>query len=356
MRKISKLIGLGLALTMLGGVLAGCSSGSAQGAETGASTKTEDTVKVGMIALGFGTQSFNDDVLAGITLAEEKYGIEAMPLEVAEVSDVANSLRTLISQGCELLVVSTSEYKDGMIEVAQEFPEIKFLYLSEVIEGYDNIMSTEYKENEGSFLAGVLAGLLTETNKVGAILAIEEPLQSRYKSGYTAGVKAVNPDAEVQTAFTNSYQDVGKGSEVAKVMYSKGVDFIGTYAAACNLGVFQAAAEAGEGRYAFGAANGQFDKMPDKILASVVKPIDQAISDIIGEMLEGNFDTSQPKSLGIKENGVTLKFTDNEALLSIISEENMAIFNEIREMVINREIIVPETDEEVKNFTYTYSK
>ena len=60
-------------------------------------------------------------------------------------------------------------------------------------------------------------------------------------------------------------------------MYSQGCDYVGCYAGACNLGVFQAAEEAGDGKYCFGAANGQFDKSYEKILASVVKPIDEAI-------------------------------------------------------------------------------
>ncbi|SDL04427.1 BMP family lipoprotein [Natronincola ferrireducens] len=350
MKKFNKLVVFILLMSMIVGVLVGC------GSKDTTPSNDNNKVKVGLIALGFGTQSFNDDVLAGLKSAETELNIEAMPLEVPTVSDVANSLRTLIGQGAELLIVTTSEFKDGMLEVAEEYPDIKFLYLSEALEGYDNIMSILYKEHEASFLAGALAGLMTETNKVGAVLALGESIQYRYQYGYMAGVKSVNPDAEVMTAFTNSYTDVGRGNEAANTMYNRGADFVGTYSGAGNLGVFQAAADAGEGKYAFGAANGQFDRMPDKILASVVKPIDKAIYRIVADYLEGEFDTSSPKQLGLLEEGVTLLYTPNEELLKIIPEDVKDIMDDIFEKVKSGEIVVPGTEEEFKDFNYSYSK
>ena len=355
MKKFNKLVVFMLLMSMVVGMLAGCGSKDATGQNDGASDGTKK-VKVGIIALGFGTQSFNDDVLAGIKAAEADLNVEAMPLEVPTVSDVANSLRTLIGQGAELLVVTTSEFKDGMLEVAEEYPDVKFLYLSEPVEGYDNVMSILYKEHEASFLAGALAGLMTKTNKVGTVLALGESIQYRYQYGYMAGVKSVNPNAEVMTAFTNSYSDVGKGNEAANTMYNRGADFVGTYSGAGNLGVFQAAVDAGEGKYAFGAANGQFDKMPDKILASVVKPIDKAIYGIIENYIAGEFDTSAPQELGLKEEGVTLLYTPNEELLKIIPEDIKNTMDDLVEKVKSGEIVVPSTEEEFKNFSYSYSK
>lgn len=320
----------------------------------GGSVFAQRRVGVGVIALEFGSQSFNDDILAGLKLAEKDLGIKAMSLEVPTVSDVANSLRILIAQGVELIVISTSEFKDGMLEVAEEYPDVKFLYLSEVVEGYPNIMSIAYREHEAAFLAGALGGLLTKTNTIGAVLALQESVQYRYENGYKAGAMAVNPDAQVLVAFTNSYTDIVKGKEVANVMYQKGADFVGTYAGACNLGVFSAAEDAGEGRYAFGAANGQFGESPDKILASVVKPIDQAIYGIVEEYLAGQFDTSAPKMLGLKERGVILLLTSNEALLNTIPAEAKAIIEDLAAKVMSGEIQVPGSAEELKNFNYRY--
>ena len=361
---MKKLIALGMAATMAIGLLTGCgSSSSAPAADTKAESKTTtdagktSDLTVGMIANAFGTQSYNDDVLAGLELAEQELGIKGIPLEVPEISDSANSIRTLISQGATFIMVPSSEYKDGMLEVAAENPDVKFLYLAEAIDGVDNIMSVAYRENEAAFLGGALAGMMTKTNNVGAVMAVGETLQYRYQFGFSAGVKAVNPDCEIQSAFTNSYTDVGQGSEVAKIMYNKGADFIGTYAGACNLGVFNAAKDAGDGKYCLGAANGQFDKMPDKIVASVVKPADQAILSIIkGYMETGEFDTSKPMSLGLKEGGVKLLFTNNDELLKTVPEDVMSAIEDLTAKVESGEIKVPADESEFNSFTYSYTK
>ena len=361
---MKKLIALGMAETMAIGLLTGCgSSSSTPAADTKAESKTTtdagktSDLTVGMIANAFGTQSYNDDVLAGLELAEQELGIKGIPLEVPEISDSANSIRTLISQGATFIMVPSSEYKDGMLEVAAENPDVKFLYLAEAIDGVDNIMSVAYRENEAAFLGGALAGMMTKTNNVGAVMAVGETLQYRYQFGFSAGVKAVNPDCEIQSAFTNSYTDVGQGSEVAKIMYNKGADFIGTYAGACNLGVFNAAKDAGDGKYCLGAANGQFDKMPDKIVASVVKPADQAILSIIkGYMETGEFDTSKPMSLGLKEGGVKLLFTNNDELLKTVPEDVMSAIEDLTAKVESGEIKVPADESEFNSFTYSYTK
>lgn len=368
-RIVSTLLAAGMGLSLLTGCQSGQptggtaaaekteTSGKAEAAsEDGAQDKKSDLV-VGMIASAFGTQSYNDDVLAGMELAEKELGVKGIPLEVPEISDSANSLRTLISQGANFIMVPSSEYKDGMLEVAAENPELKFLYLAEAIDGGGNIMSVAYRENEAAFLGGALSGLMTKTNNVGAVMAVGETLQYRYQFGFTAGVKAVNPECEVQSAFTNSYTDVGQGSEVAKIMYNKGADIIGTYSGACNLGVFNAAKDAGEGTYCLGAANGQFDKMPDKILASVVKPADQAILSILKEYQEtGVFDTSIPMSLGLKEGGVKLLFTNNEELLKLIPDDVKSAIDDLTAKVESGEIKVPSSEEEFNSFTYQYAK
>ena len=132
--------------------LAGC-GGSGNGGNEQAG---DGALHVGMICESLGTQSFNDDVLAGLQRAQEELGIALDYIEVSEISDAANSLRTLIAQGCTFMVVPSASYRDAMVEVATEYTDVKFLYLAAAEEGYDNIMSVEYRENEGAFLGGAL--------------------------------------------------------------------------------------------------------------------------------------------------------------------------------------------------------
>ncbi len=366
---MKKLLALLLTLTMLF-TLAACSQPAEQTEEQPAEQPTEETTEetteqeteaapsdivTGMIAYTFGTGSYSDDVLAGLQKAEDQLGIPHYALEIADVAETANAFRTLIQQGVNFVLVSTSEYADGMLEVAQEYPDIKFLYTAEYLaDAPENIMSFEYREDEAAFLAGALGGLLTQNNKIGAVLAVAEPLQLRYQYGYTAGANTVNPDAEVLISFTNSYADTNLGYEHANAMYTQGADFVGCYAGACNLGVFQAAEEAGDGYYSFGAANGQFDASYEKIIASVVKPVDEAILSILRNYQETGVFASDTSSLGVAESGVVLLFTDNDALLTLVGDDNMAVIEDLTAKIISGEIDVPGTEEEYNAYSYTY--
>lgn len=353
---MKRVVSLLLCLMMVASLTACGGEKTTETSSNDGATKTETTdIVTGMIAYSFGTQSFSDDVLAGLVKAEEELQIPHYELEIADVTETASGFRTLIQQGVNFVVATTAEYCDGMLEVANEYPDVYFLYLAEYLEDApENVISFEYRENEAAFLAGALGALLTGNNKIGAVLAVTDPIQLRYQYGYMAGAKAINPECEVMVTFTNSYADTNIGYEHASAMYSQGCDYVGCYAGACNLGVFQAAEEAGAEKYCFGAANGQFDKCHDKIVASVVKPIDEAIVALLRDGLEnGKFDTSI-SSLGLKEGGVKLLFTDNQELLSMVGDENMAIIDDLKEKIVSGELIVPATEEEWNSFDYTY--
>ena len=340
-----------LALIMAGAMalsLVACGGG---GSGEGGSTD-DGSLRVGLIASSMGTQSFNDDVWAGLENAEAELGISAEYIEVSEVSDAANSLRTLIAQGDTLLVVPSSEFHDAMMEVAAEYPDCDFMYLAGEETGAENVMSVEYKENEAAFLGGALAASLSQTGKIGTVMAVQEPLQLRYQYGYMAGAKTVNPDCEVSVLFTNSYTDTNLGLESAKALYDKGADYVSCFAGACNLGVFNAAKEAGDGKYCLGAATGQFDKMPDKIVASVVKSIDVALYDMIKDYKDnGTFNGGGCTVLGLKEGGVELRYTTmNDELLNSIPEDVKASIEDLQNKIINGEITVPGTEEEYNTY------
>ena len=354
MKKVTKIAALLLIVLI---ALTGCSKKEGGSSSSASSTATaaaaeaaeKETVelKLGMIASIFGTQSFNDDIRDGVIAVCDKYGFENICLEVPDIADGANSLRTLISQGVNFVVVGSAEYADATKEVALEYPEVKFLYLNESTDMPENVMVTTYAEQEGAFLIGALAGLLTETDNVGSVAAVSgDIIQERFTWGFRAGAEYVNPDITVQSAFTNSYSDINKGQEVANAMYSKGADIVSTFAGACNIGVFNAAASAGDGRYCFGAAKGQFDQMPDKIIASLVKPVDQAVLSIVSDYVDnGAFDTSAPVSLGLANKGVIVRYTDqNDDLLAMITPEIQAKLDEISNAIISGEIVPPQVE------------
>lgn len=356
---MKKKIAKGVLAAMLGTIMLFTTACGGAGSEPKSTESTDSSskgTKVGMVALNLGTHSYSDDVNTGLENAKEELGIEPMVLELSSITEVESGYNTLISQGCNLIVVPADEFKDAMMNVSAANPDVTFIYTNAIIEGNDSIISGDCRENESAFLGGALAAVTTKTNKIGVVLAMTTEAQTRYLNGFTAGVQAVNPDAEVQIAYTNSFSDVNLGLETASVMYEKGCDIVATYAGACNLGVFSAGEEAGEGTYCIGAATGQFDESPDKIIASVVKPIDVALVDILSQYFDGTLKGGDSWSLGLKENGVDLKWTDNSALLEQVPEESVNMIEDLKQKIIDGTIVVPSTEEELETFDYVYSK
>ena len=342
---MKKLAAMVLAGAMLLSTTACGGAQDSAGADGGAGDAGK-TYKVAVLAegAGFGTQSFNDVALEGAERAANDFGIEVIKLEVKEIADLENSLRSLAQQGCDMVITPSSTIKDAVSMVAPEYPDMKFGLLDTQIEGYDNVASASYREQEAAFLLGALGGYLTETNKLGYVGGISGVIQDRFQYGYEAGVKYANPDAEVTSLYTGSFSDVGKGKEIATMMYSDGCDYIAPSAGACNLGVFQAAQEAGDGKWSFGAANGQFNQMPDKIIASQVKRVDNIAYDMIKSMIEGTF-KGEGKEYGLKEGGVDLMYSTEEGMADKVPQEIKDKVEALREQIINGELTPPATKE-----------
>jgi len=207
--------------------------------EAEATKAPEKTFSVALVAdgAGLGAQSFNDVALEGLQKAEKDFGITITTLEVKEAADLANSLRSLAQQGVNLIVTPSSGIKDAVTEVSADYPDVYFALLDVQVESLNNVVSSSYREQEAAFLLGALGASLTETDKIGYVGGISGTIQDRFQYGYMAGAAYVNKEVEVVASYTGSFSDVGKGKEIATMMYSEGADFIAPAAGACNLGV-----------------------------------------------------------------------------------------------------------------------
>lgn len=319
-----------------------------------AETPGENSDKVYKVALmadgaGLGSQSFNDVALEGLKKAKEDFGIEITALEVKEATDLSNSLRSLAQQGMDLIITPSSSVADAVAEVSVEYPDTYFGLLDIQVEGLDNVISSSYREHEAAFLLGALGASISKTKAIGFVGGISGVIQDRFQYGYMGGANYVDPSVIVKTSYTGSFGDVGKGKEIASIMYSENVDFVAPTAGAGNLGVFQAAVEAGEDKYAFGAANGQFHLMPDEIVASQVKRVDSVAYAIVESLVNGTIQGGVKKEYGLEDGGVDVYFTENEALLALIPEDVRKNLEEIRNKIIDGTIDVPSNQGEFDN-------
>jgi basic membrane protein A len=265
--------------------------------------------------------------------------------ETSQPSDYEPSLARAPSQGSDITFAIGFLMTDALTNVSSQNADSKYAIIDSVVEA-DNVASLLFKEEEGSFLVGAVAGLMTESNKVGFIGGLEVPLIKKFEAGYRAGVQTVNPDAEVLVTYAGDFNDPGKGKEIALSQYSNGADVIYHASGGTGLGLFQAAEERGEGHWAIGVDSDQYELAPNNTLSSMMKRVDVAVFETIKAAHEGNFQAGTVV-FGLQEDGVGLApTTSNNTPQEVIDQ-----VNELRDKIIAGEITVPTTEEELESFT-----
>ncbi len=312
----------------------------------------EKKIKVAIINENtFGTQAYVDVALAGAQRAADELGIELVTVEKVSVPQYADTCRTLITaQDVNVILAISANQVDSLLEVANEFPEVYCVsmdYASK--ENPENFMSYSYKEHESAFVIGAFTALMTKTNKVAFIGGVEGGAMVRFESGFLAGANYINKDIDTSVAYVG-WADTTKGKETATMLYKNGYDWIAPAAGASNLGVFQASKEIGGDKWVCGAADGQFHIMPDRIVVSQVKKIDNTAYNVIKDIVEGNFKGGESIVLGVAEDGVGIIKTPNADLINMVPQDVWDRIAQIEKDVTDGTIKVPATKEELASF------
>jgi basic membrane protein A len=261
-----------------------------------------DGAKVALLydVTGRGDKSFNDAAYAGLTKAVGEFGVTPTESTPTGDADRADRLNLVVEDGNELVIGVGFLWADALTAGAQANPDTSFAIIDSVIDA-PNVASLVFAENEGSFLVGVAAGLKTKSNKVGFIGGVENDLIKNFEVGFTAGVKAANPDADVAVQYISQppdfsgFNDPTKGKEIAAAMYADGADVVYSAAGGSGLGAFEAAKDAGAPGdvWAIGVDSDQYNLVePDLqpyILTSMLKRVDVAVYDTIKAYSEGDF-------------------------------------------------------------------
>jgi basic membrane protein A len=351
-----------------GGDGGNASTGTTSGEETMGEETTESSdggssasadVNVGMVyALGgLGDKSFNDAAQRGVQQAEEEFGIsynEAQPSSAEEFPQFQRQF----AQGDQYDLVCCIGFaqQSALSNTAPNFPDQKFMLVDEEVDT-DNVANYLFKEQEGSFQVGHLAGLLStqefsagagstkpDQKTVGFVGGVDAPLIRKFQAGYEKGAAYADEEIEVLTSYTGSFSDPAAGKEAAISMYDQGADIVYHAAGATGVGVFQAAQE--KGRFAIGVDSDQSIAEPDYadvILASMVKRVDTAVYESISNVVNDEFEGGSTVTLGLEQEGVACVYGDQ--LGSDIPSEVKSSLDTSAKAVISGEISVPTTTE-----------
>jgi basic membrane protein A len=248
------------------------------------------TKKIGLIlgTGGLGDKSFNDIAYAGVVKAQKELGITFSYAEPKAISEYQGFQTEYAKSGQYALIVCIGfDQADALNITAQAYPNQNFAIVDSVVE-QPNVASLTFKANEGSFLTGVVAGMFTQTNKVGFVGGMDIPLIRDFYVGYKAGVLWAKPSATVlDPVFVGGWGDPTKGKELAVSLYGLGADGVFAAAGKSGLGALEAAHE--NGKMGFGVDSCQ-DYLYPEIVASATKRVDVAVYEMISDAISGQFE------------------------------------------------------------------
>jgi len=262
-------------------------------------------------------KSFNEGVWNGIQRFAADAGVEVREFEIQTESQRVQALRNFARRGNSPILAVGFQFASPVEKVASEFPDTQFAIIDSVVD-LPNVQSIVFKEQEGSFLVGVLAALAAESGKIGFVGGMDIPLIRRFACGYALGAKHAVPDVEIYQNMTGTtgaaWNDPVKGGELAKSQFDRGADVVFHAAGGTGLGVLQTAAD--EGKLGIGVDSNQNHLHPGSVLTSMLKRVDVAAHDLFQSARAGTWQAGQ-SSLGLAEDGVGWALDEhNEALVT----------------------------------------
>ena len=320
------------------------------GAAAGPATEAVDVGIVFDLG-GRGDKSFNDGAYLGGLRAEKELGARVRFIEPGDGSDREAGLRLLAAEGMDVVIGIGFIFTDDLTQLSRDYPNTKFAGIDfavstdkngNPIPPPPNLAALKFREEEGSFLVGALAGMMTKTNKVGFVGGMDSPLIQKFEAGYRAGVGHVCPTCAVLVGYAGvtpeAFRNPGKGKELALNQYGQGADIIYHASGSTGLGVFEAARQTG--KYAIGVDADQYAEMPGNVLTSMVKGVDEAVFDVVKLVKEHRF-SGGVHQLGLAQNGVGYVYdTHNRAL---IPDNVRARVEALRQEIIDGRIRVSAT-------------
>lgn len=287
---------------------------------------------------GLGDKSFNDSAYAGLKRAQGELDAHIQVLQSQSAADYQPNLTTLTnSHPDEIYAVGNLMAKD-LDTVAKLNPKQNYAIVDAVLTD-PNVASITFKEQDGSFLAGALAALVSKTHHVAFLGGMDIPLLQKFEVGFTAGARQIDPNVKVDVKYVGNFDDVAGGKELAGLLYGGGADIIFAAAGKAGLGAIDAVKNRSND-YIIGVDSNQDGLLPGKILTSMVKHVDVAVFQV-AQAAAARRPVHGHVILGLKDHGISL--TDFRYTRNLIGVENINRVNRLARAIVTGQIHPPST-------------
>lgn len=327
---------------------------------TSCTTRTEAKregckIRVGIVfdIGGKNDRSFNAAAWEGVKRAQKDLDICLYDVEPGNPTSIEPAMRAFAEKNFDLIIGVGFAQGPIMQKVATDYPDIKFAIVDGVIFEADgktpkqNVASLVFREHEGSYLVGMIAAAKSKTGILGFLGGMDIPLIHRFETGYEEGARSVNPNIVVIANYVgvtdNAWNNPGKGKELALAQIEKGADVIFTAAGNSGLGAFDAVEQYGKSsqgeanKFVIGVDSNQNGVKPGFVLTSMVKRVDNAVYDVVKEVLDGKFEGGF-HAFGLDKDGVAYAMDENNQ--DLIPPDVIEKVEEAKKKIISGEIKV----------------
>lgn len=358
----NKLLVIITSLMLTVSLFAGCANKTNVSPPT--TTKAKFKVALTTDQGGINDKSFNQAADAGIKRAQSELGFEYKAIESKQKEDYEPNLEALVSDGNDLIYGVGFQMETAIEDIAQKYPDKKFAIIDSVAvdktgKELPNVEAITFKENEGSYLVGVIAAKVSKSHKIGFIGGIDGALIQKFEAGFASGVKSIDPTAakglidRTTVKYAGSFDDVNKGYELAKSLITDGCDVIFHAAGGVGIGMFKAVKEANDAGtkvWAIGVDQDQAVTIPEYksiILTSCIKRVDSGTYKVTKEAQSGQFKGGTQLVLGLKEDGVAIAPSSNVN----VPADVLTLEKKYEDAVKSGKIVIPAKKDEAASFT-----
>jgi basic membrane lipoprotein Med (substrate-binding protein (PBP1-ABC) superfamily) len=294
------------------------------------------TFKLAYIPCGrVNDQSWSQAGYEGVLAAQKELGIEVAYSESVPPADVEAAARDYASKRFNLVMLHCGTFTDQGLKVAKDFPSTWFEVTS-ATQVPNNVISINLGQQEGSFAVGVMAGLVTKTNRIGAIVAFNTLGFNRQVEGFRLGARFVNLKIDLYVTYINSAEDAGKAKEAALAQIDAGADIIFAATDQAATGVFRAGDE--RGKYVIAKYANQNALAPRVILGSLLYNQATLVSNLIKSVASGQA-KGEVQEPGLRQEVGT--FVENATLMQNVPAEARECMALVRRGIVDGSIQVP---------------
>jgi basic membrane protein A and related proteins len=291
---------------------------------------------------GLGDQSYNDMTYAGLVHARQVHGI-AILLEHTSTEEgaIETAMQRLIESGVDVVVANGFYFRLAVSRFAHRFPKRYFIIQDAVIRDLPNVVAVTYAVEEGSFLVGALAAMMTRTGQCAFIGGVDIPIMQAFRRGYIQGAHYIHPELPVWSYFLSrgsdfsGFNNPAAAFDLAMKLYHSGVDIIYSAAGVSGNGVIRAARKSGY--FAIGVDSDQDYLAKGHVLTSMMKRLDETTFQEIDMIVKGRFEAGV-KNYGLKAGGIGL--TEMKYTRHLISDAVRARLDTLKKEIIAGKIRV----------------